>query len=133
MLNDDGSHWSDKAACRGAPPNLFFPAKDDHHAIATAKRTCVQCPVRIECLDHALTVGEYHGIWGGYLTEERELIRIAKRLPKAHPPEKRFFLHGTEAGYKRHRRYGTPPCRACRAADREARYTRRPTESGDSA
>lgn len=119
MLNEDGSHWSDKSACRGAQPETFFPNKDDTQSIRTAKQTCTICPVQAECLEHAITNGEYHGIWGGYTPEEREVIRVASRRPKIAPPESRFYFpHGTPAGYRRHHRAGETPCTQCQRADR---------------
>jgi WhiB family redox-sensing transcriptional regulator len=38
---------------------------------ARAKAICRECPVRRECLEHALSVGETHGIWGGLNEAER--------------------------------------------------------------
>jgi WhiB family redox-sensing transcriptional regulator len=51
--------WHLDAVCRPteynpADPEVFFPAPDDHAAIATAKALCAQCPVRRACLDAAL-------------------------------------------------------------------------------
>ncbi|MDT2005832.1 WhiB family transcriptional regulator [Rhodococcus opacus] len=42
----------------------------------TAKQVCRGCPVRAQCLDHALEARESHGIWGGYTEDER------RRLPR---------------------------------------------------
>lgn len=125
-LNDDGSHWTDQAACRKSNPETYFPAKDDTHTIRTAKLTCSQCPVQAQCLTHALSFGEYHGIWGGYTTSERETIRKAQRLPKIRPPESRFwFPHGTPAGYRRHHRAGETPCLSCQRAEKYAKSMKR--------
>jgi len=38
---------------------------------------CVQCRVRVECLDYALTNGFVYGVWGG--ASERERRRILDR------------------------------------------------------
>ena len=35
------------------------------------KAICRQCPVRRECLDYSLGIGEAHGIWGGLNETER--------------------------------------------------------------
>ena len=64
---------------RAAGPEtaLFFPPstterRDERDARERrAKAICVQCPVRRECLDYALGVGEIHGIWGGLNETER--------------------------------------------------------------
>ena len=126
MLNDDGSHWTDKAACRKAKPETFFPAKDDTPTIRTAKQTCTVCPVQADCLEHAISFGEYHGIWGGYTAKERETIRLAQRRPKIAPPESRFYFpHGTTAGYRRHNRAGETPCVSCQRAQSYAKSLER--------
>jgi len=69
--------WRTRAACRGPETSLFFPPsnterrEDRELREARAKAICWQCPVRIECLEHALHVGEAHGIWGGLNEHER--------------------------------------------------------------
>ena len=68
--------WRDRAACRDADTNLFFPPEEGGKAQARkAKAICAGCPVRAECLESA----EEFGIWGG--TAERE--RHAGRVPAA--------------------------------------------------
>lgn len=70
-------NWRTRAACRGPETALFFPPatserRDDRDARERrAKSICRECPVRTECLDHALRVGEMHGIWGGLNEYER--------------------------------------------------------------
>lgn len=45
-----------------------------------AKRICASCPVRGDCLTHALVNNEQHGIWGGLDEDERaDLRRRASR------------------------------------------------------
>jgi WhiB family redox-sensing transcriptional regulator len=61
--------WRFRAECRTADPRLFFPSGRYGDR---AKRICARCPVRAECLHHALTVGERHGIWGGTTADERQ-------------------------------------------------------------
>ena len=58
------------------PPSHFErkPEKDAREGAARA--LCAACPVRVECLDYALTVQEPHGIWGGMNElERRRLLR----------------------------------------------------------
>jgi WhiB family redox-sensing transcriptional regulator len=72
--------WRARAACRGPETSLFFPPtsaerKDEREAREQrAKAICQGCPVRRECLDHALSVGEMHGIWGGLNEAERRSL-----------------------------------------------------------
>jgi WhiB family redox-sensing transcriptional regulator len=47
---------------------------------ARAKAICHTCPVLEMCREHALTVHEPYGIWGGLSESEREtIIRSQKR------------------------------------------------------
>jgi WhiB family redox-sensing transcriptional regulator len=37
-----------------------------------AKSLCGTCPVQPECRQHALSVGEPYGVWGGTTESERD-------------------------------------------------------------
>jgi WhiB family transcriptional regulator, redox-sensing transcriptional regulator len=65
--------WQERASCRTADPELFYPAKGG--SLAPAKELCNGCPVRAECLEYALAVGEEYGIWGGLTAEQRAGLR----------------------------------------------------------
>lgn len=62
--------WTDRAACRGTDPTLFFPdvqhAGDiQAYAGPIARRYCHPCPVRADCLTEARRVRREHaGVWG---------------------------------------------------------------------
>jgi WhiB family redox-sensing transcriptional regulator len=87
------SEWRDRAACRGADTDLFFPewaAGSTSRDIEQAKLMCGYCPVRGLCLDWALDRGVAFGIWGGFTENERRAIRgslIRRRLFPALPPD----------------------------------------------
>jgi len=72
--------WHLKAACRGPESTLFFPPsaperREERDAReAKAKRICMQCAVRDDCLEFALRVREPHGIWGGLTESERRRL-----------------------------------------------------------
>ena len=76
-------NWRIRAACRGPETALFFPPanaerRDERDARERrAKSICRECPVRTQCLDHALHVGEMHGIWGGLNEAERRGLQEA--------------------------------------------------------
>jgi WhiB family redox-sensing transcriptional regulator len=74
------SDWFDDAACRGAETDVFFPtAEADSGA---AKALCAVCPVREECLEHALSTSPApDGVWGGLTRIERH--RLTRRRQKA--------------------------------------------------
>jgi WhiB family redox-sensing transcriptional regulator len=79
-VRTDEEVWRRRAACRGPESTLFFappvpeprPARDAREA--RAKRICVECTVREECLEYALRIREPHGIWGGLNEEQRRLL-----------------------------------------------------------
>lgn len=103
--------WADQARCNDHPRVSWFPDHHDTAAIRAAKRICEACPVRQQCLEHALRVGERWGIWGGLTTDERHRDRTQLLTPIA---------HGTDRGYAAHRRRGDQPCKECRTAHAEA-------------
>jgi len=67
--------WMLHARCRGVTPAEFFPS--DGTGVESAQRVCDGCPVRLECLEYALTHRIEHGVWGG--ASERERRRILRR------------------------------------------------------
>jgi WhiB family redox-sensing transcriptional regulator len=71
--------WRQRAACRGADPDIFYPASDEE--AEPAKAICGQCSVRQPCLEYALANRERDGIWGG--ATERERRRIIRQRRKS--------------------------------------------------
>jgi WhiB family redox-sensing transcriptional regulator len=59
--------WQAKAACRDIEnPDIFFAEHPGaNKSTNEAKKICKQCPVRIDCLEYAITNDERYGIWGG--------------------------------------------------------------------
>ena len=71
--------WQEHALCRGEDADLFFPERGSPGD--SAKRVCVNCSVRLDCLEYALANSERYGIWGGLTERERtRLRRQAQRL-----------------------------------------------------
>jgi WhiB family redox-sensing transcriptional regulator len=70
-------------ACIGMPTEWWFPKKAEssieRQQRLTAKKTCMDCPVRQECLDYAIEAEETYGIWGGMSWNEREQEIAARR------------------------------------------------------
>lgn len=72
--------WQDKAACAGAPTEVFFPdiPIGDVRSIhwAKAKEYCDRCPVVKQCLQFCLSfeeqTGRRDGYWGGMTPKERD-------------------------------------------------------------
>jgi len=73
--DDGGLGWQEYALCAQTDPEAFFPEKGG--STREAKRVCLACDVRRECLDYALAHDERFGIWGGL--SERERRRLKKR------------------------------------------------------
>lgn len=67
--------WTARALCSRADPDLWFPGEEDHELAAAAIEVCSRCPVRADCLAHALAIGERHGIWGGLTPTQRHHLR----------------------------------------------------------
>lgn len=80
------AEWRSRAACLSHAAVVFFGVDDietpveRRHREEQAKRICAACPVRVECLEYALTMREPYGIWGGLTEIERKArIRAARR------------------------------------------------------
>jgi WhiB family redox-sensing transcriptional regulator len=71
--------WRQDALCAETDPEAFFPEKGG--STREAKRVCVGCPVRMQCLEYALDNDERFGIWGGLSERERRRLRLARREP----------------------------------------------------
>jgi WhiB family redox-sensing transcriptional regulator len=71
----DESGWQERALCAQTDPEAFFPEKGG--STREAKRVCLTCDVRGECLEYALENDERFGIWGGM--SERERRKLKKR------------------------------------------------------
>lgn len=62
-------------------PEIFFPSskdKDCNKNIKRAQKICQVCPVKIECLTHAIVNNESYGIWGGMT--ERRISRLRNEI-----------------------------------------------------
>jgi WhiB family redox-sensing transcriptional regulator len=119
--------WMLEAACRGADNDPFFPsdAAKAWRKVAAAKAVCAGCPVRVECLDHAVATDEPYGVWGGLTRAERLGIRPGRRFPRPDPATgRRVDGCGTTGGYKGHLRRGETPCGRCREANAAYRRER---------
>jgi WhiB family redox-sensing transcriptional regulator len=77
VISSDGIElsWQERALCAQTDPEAFFPEKGG--STREAKRVCLSCDVRGECLEYALAHDERFGIWGGL--SERERRRLKRR------------------------------------------------------
>ena len=77
LLEPEGEElgWQDRALCAQTDPEAFFPEKGG--STREAKKVCLTCEVRDDCLESALMNDERFGIWGGL--SERERRKLKKR------------------------------------------------------
>lgn len=65
--------WQERALCAQTDPEAFFPEKGG--STREAKKICLSCEVRVECLEYALENDERFGIWGGLSERERRRLK----------------------------------------------------------
>jgi WhiB family transcriptional regulator, redox-sensing transcriptional regulator len=71
-LNDEP--WIDQALCAQTDPEAFFPEKGGS-GTRNARKVCLGCDVRGECLEYALEHDERFGVWGGLSERERRKLK----------------------------------------------------------
>ena len=77
VIDMTGTAWMAGGLCAETDPESFFPEKG--MPTSAAKRTCMACEVRRECLEYALgrmhgnDVGQF-GVWGGLSPEGRRRL-----------------------------------------------------------
>ncbi|ADG97109.1 transcription factor WhiB [Segniliparus rotundus DSM 44985] len=77
IAEEEGAgQWQENALCAQTDPEVFFPEKGG--STREAKRICLNCEVKNDCLEFALQNDERFGIWGGL--SERERRRLRRRL-----------------------------------------------------
>ena len=72
-LQPTTDQWQDRALCAQTDPEAFFPEKGG--STREAKKICLGCEVRSECLEYALAHDERFGIWGGLSERERRRLK----------------------------------------------------------
>lgn len=69
--------WQHRAACKGAPRELFIAPDDDEEPMRRpsplASAYCSRCPVRVDCLEDAI-VNDMTGVWGNTTEHQRSLL-----------------------------------------------------------
>ncbi|MGW3161082.1 WhiB family transcriptional regulator [Streptomyces sp. NPDC001089] len=96
---DTDDTWGARAACRTRDPEELFVEGATQN---DAKAVCTACPVRTECLAHALDRRIEHGVWGGMT--ERERRALLRRRPTV--SSWRRLLEAARTAYERQARPG---------------------------
>ncbi|RFD25899.1 WhiB [Mycobacterium uberis] len=73
LESEPSDQWQDRALCAQTDPEAFFPEKGG--STREAKKICLGCEVRYECLEYALAHDERFGIWGGLSERERRRLK----------------------------------------------------------
>jgi hypothetical protein len=127
--------WLSQAACAGMDQRAFF-ANGCHsrEQVRAAQKVCDSCPVRAQCADYAVQIGEKWGVWGGMSQKElrQKRHRFTSRAktsttaPKPAAKKREPARCGTNSGYYKHLREKTETCVPCRRAhaDADARLRR---------
>lgn len=74
--------WARSAACRDVGTAHMYPPPDRPDAMRAAVGVCLRCPVRLDCLRHALENREEFGVWGGTTAKQR--WKLAKHIDRKH-------------------------------------------------
>lgn len=75
--DEEEQEWQERALCAQTDPEAFFPEKGG--STREAKKICVGCEVKDECLEYALANDERFGIWGGMSERERRRLKNLRR------------------------------------------------------
>ena len=95
------------ANCTGKTKLMYSAAYEK------AKRVCQDCPIRIQCLEYALSEPEVHGVWGGYTERERHHLSLRRLLAKRsnyaqhNNMREREHLASASLSYQEHTSYST--------------------------
>jgi WhiB family redox-sensing transcriptional regulator len=75
VMEEEALSWQERSLCAQTDPEAFLPEQGG--STREAKKVCIGCEVRSECLEYALANDERFGIWGGL--SERERRKLKKR------------------------------------------------------
>lgn len=75
MIPRPDSSWREAAECRGHSITSFFvESKKERYSGLGWEPLCGRCPVRADCLAHALVEDERWGVWGGLTPRARRQV-----------------------------------------------------------
>ena len=84
-LNGHRGHPGSDIPCQESDAELWFAQSPAD--VEFAKALCGGCPVRIECLNGALSRAEPWGVWGGELLVQGAIVALkrARGRPRKNP------------------------------------------------
>lgn len=74
--------WMNNASCAQVGGDIWHPEQGGRVA-PEAKRICASCPVREQCLEYALEMGDDYGVYAGTSAGERRKLRRARAKASA--------------------------------------------------
>lgn len=78
-LVEPDAKWMQEAKCHSDTTIKWFPDQGERHLTSLAKKYCIDCPVRSECLNYAIKNQISHGVWGGQSAYERRLMAFRRK------------------------------------------------------
>ncbi|MEU2005712.1 WhiB family transcriptional regulator [Rhodococcus sp. NPDC019627] len=89
--------WQLHGLCRGLDPDVFFSREGEGRGgrarrERAAKDICDQCPVERACRDHALSVGERYGVWGGTSEGDRRKLGASEASARPAVPKRQIQI-----------------------------------------
>jgi WhiB family redox-sensing transcriptional regulator len=83
-----------QSACATAEDVDFYPepGREYSRKVMEAKAVCKECPIKMQCLEYALSNEDY-GIWGGLGPAEREAMRRRSYGLKGVATKRRLNIH----------------------------------------
>lgn len=85
------SEWRLQASCRGVDLSTFF--FEDTSPNHNARRMCVNCPVRLDCLEYATEHEKDWGVWAGLTARVRLTLRRLMNQTKSSSVEELLSEH----------------------------------------
>jgi WhiB family redox-sensing transcriptional regulator len=68
--------WTEHAVCAQVGADFWHPERGGiTDSVRAAKKVCMGCPVKQECLDYALRRDERFGVWGGLTAQQRRRLK----------------------------------------------------------
>lgn len=120
VTSPDTDLWHEREGERGNPDEPRESPRQKAARIREAKAICAECPVRLSCLEDAITRTDKkpgpHGIRGGKTHAERK--------------PSRGITHGGPYGAQVHRKRGETPCESCLDAERSRQREQRRRAKG---
>nr|GLK37927.1 hypothetical protein GCM10017611_47920 [Rhodococcus wratislaviensis] len=89
--------WQLRGRCRDLDTDVFFSPDSEGRGARVrreraAKEICDQCPVQRTCRNHALSVGERYGVWGGTSEADRRYLDAPEPAVRRPAPKQQMQI-----------------------------------------